>query len=285
MKLVRWVVALSVVGAGSVFVAQGVRPFVPYARAATASKKVGIEISDDRLNEISGCAVSSVNPGVVWVHNDSGDDAVIYALRAADGATLGVVDLKGVKARDFEDMAVSNDRLFVGDIGDNRGSRKSINVHSVAEPKVDLDLVKQRWKLKPKTSVLKYPEKARDAEAMLVDPDGAIMIIDKQDGTVWRADATGTLGSVASLNMPLITGASMVPGKREVLVRTYPVVLRYAVKGTGSFDAVWSAKSSIVVSPLLPQAEAVCAAPGGSTGFTISESGGVRARLIPIKWG
>jgi hypothetical protein len=284
MKIFRWVVAIAIVGGGSVFVAQGVRPFVPYARSAAASKKIGVEIADKDLNEISGCAVSTINPGVVWVHNDSGDDAVLYAVRASDGATLGVVDLASVKARDFEDMAIANGRMYVGDIGDNRASRKSVSVYSVAEPKVDQTLLKQRWKRKPVSTELSYPKGGRDAEALLIDPDGAIVIIDKQDGTVWRAGSSGKLKAVASLNMALISGASLVPGKREVLVRTYPVVLRYSVTGAGPFDAVWSAKSSIVISPLLPQAEAVCAAPDGSTGFTISESGGVRARLIPIKW-
>jgi hypothetical protein len=284
MRVVKWVVAAVIVGAGSLFVVQGVRPFMPYARAATASKKIGVEIPDDSLNEISGCAVSAVNPGVVWVHNDSGDDAVLYALRASDGATLGAIRLKGVKARDFEDMSSAGGRLFVGDIGDNRAARKSISVHSVAEPTVDLNKVKQAWTVKPVSTKLTYPEAARDAEAMLIDPTGSIMIIDKQDGTVWRAGKDGVLQSVASLNMPLITGASLVPGKREVLIRTYPVILRYSAKGTGAFDDVWKAKSSIVLSPLLPQAEAVCAAPDGSTGYTVSESGGVRARLIPIRW-
>src|SRR5688500_7126733 len=39
------------------------------------------------LTEISGVAMSKKNPGVLWVHNDSGHAAELFAL-AEDGHTL-----------------------------------------------------------------------------------------------------------------------------------------------------------------------------------------------------
>ncbi len=281
----RLSVVVCVLGIGGLIVARGSAPFVPYARAAAADLRQGVAIKDSSLSEISGCAVSARNRGVIWVHNDSGDKANLYAIRLSDGELLATLRLSGVDARDWEDMAVRDGRLFVGDIGDNGGSRSSVSILSVAEPTLNLAKTKQKITLKPVSSQWTYPTGARDAEALIIDPQGTPNIIDKVDGTVWAASGdSGKLTQVASVGVAYITGADLIPDGSGVLVRTYPFVFRYSVAASKPFTSVWADSPATVPAPLLPQAEAVCASPDSKSGYTISEARGRAVRMVPIRW-
>src|SRR5690554_2937742 len=57
------------------------------------------------LKEASGSAASKCQPGVYWTHNDSGDDALIYAINEK-GEHLGVWAVAGAANKDWEDIAV-----------------------------------------------------------------------------------------------------------------------------------------------------------------------------------
>ena len=68
----------------------------------------GVELGQleyEWLNEASGLAASQKNENVIWSHNDSGDDNVIYALNLR-GEHLGIYIIEGADARDWEDIAV-----------------------------------------------------------------------------------------------------------------------------------------------------------------------------------
>ena len=104
----------------------GAAPLPPLLDAACDGWLVlrqGKTVASDELNEISGVVESRTRTGVLWVHNDSGDTARIFAI-GLDGRTLGTFGLAGIQARDWEDLAagpgpVAGRRyLFVGDIGD-----------------------------------------------------------------------------------------------------------------------------------------------------------------------
>src|SRR5439155_9691664 len=53
-----------------------------------------------RVKESSGIAASRAHPGVLWTHNDSRDDAYVYATDLA-GADRGVVRIRGARAVDW----------------------------------------------------------------------------------------------------------------------------------------------------------------------------------------
>ncbi|NLT76895.1 MAG: hypothetical protein GXX98_10255, partial [Planctomycetes bacterium] len=57
------------------------------------------------IQEASGLVASRKNPGVLWVHNDSGDTARVFAIDTR-GNLLGVCSVTGAKARDWEDIAI-----------------------------------------------------------------------------------------------------------------------------------------------------------------------------------
>src|SRR4029079_17930791 len=56
-------------------------------------------ITDPALTEISGIHAAVHNPGIWWVHNDSGDSARVFALDAT-GAVRGTYALDGATALD-----------------------------------------------------------------------------------------------------------------------------------------------------------------------------------------
>ena len=84
-------------------------------------------VSDDRIRESSGIAMSRRQPDAVWLHNDSGDAARLF-LVGLDGHTRGVVRLPHVgKPLDWEDMCSFTVNgmpwLMIGDVGDNARNR------------------------------------------------------------------------------------------------------------------------------------------------------------------
>src|SRR5882724_6523392 len=137
----------------------------------TVSNSVG-------LVEASGLAASQNNAGVLWAHNDQGDTNRIFALDT-NGRKLGVYRLTGGVHVDYEDIGIGPgpvtnvSYLYVGDIGDNNSDRSNIIVYQIPEP-----AVYRRQAASPVTNSLKgvraitltYPDGARDAEAMFVDP-------------------------------------------------------------------------------------------------------------------
>src|SRR5688500_12355362 len=81
-------------------------------------------IESPEVIESSGLAASQCQPNVYWTHNDSGDDAFIFAMTSS-GKHLGTWEVTNAKNLDWEDMAFAkaNDRtcyLYIGDIGNNK---------------------------------------------------------------------------------------------------------------------------------------------------------------------
>lgn len=149
------------------------------------------------LPEASGLAVSRTSAGRLWSHNDSGAP-VLFAVDSS-GKPAGRVTLEGAQVEDWEALAIgpcgSASCLYVGDIGDNQGSRKQITVYRVTEPAPSASTAKVTDSFQAS-----YPDGAHDAEALLVAPDGTMLVVTK-----------GDTGPVAVYRFPreLKTGAAM----------------------------------------------------------------------------
>src|SRR5690606_10690255 len=92
--------------------------------------------------ESSGLAASRSHPGVFWTHNDSGDEAFVFAIDSA-GRLLGRVRVTGAENHDWEDIALApcgddaGDCLYIADTGNNLGSREEVAIYRVPEPAPD----------------------------------------------------------------------------------------------------------------------------------------------------
>ena len=124
-------------------------------------------ITDTRLPEISGLTASRRHPGVFWMHNDSHDAQVLYAVDG-EGHVRASLELP-VANIDWEDIA-SYERdgrafLLVADTGDNGGLRQELVVHEVEEPQT---LTDARAEL-VRSIRFRWPDGPRDCEALTVD--------------------------------------------------------------------------------------------------------------------
>src|SRR4051812_19029080 len=70
-----------------------------YAAAVVTGK-----IRSKEIDESSGIAASRCQNGVLWTHNDSGDDAFIFAINKA-GETLGTWRVPNARNVDWEDIS------------------------------------------------------------------------------------------------------------------------------------------------------------------------------------
>src|SRR5687767_9826648 len=78
---------------------------------------------DPEVRESSGMSSSSRSGDYFFTHNDSGDEARLFAVNRS-GETLAVFRVPGASNLDWEDMARGPDdqgrpALYLGDIGDN----------------------------------------------------------------------------------------------------------------------------------------------------------------------
>ncbi|GGS28912.1 WD40 repeat domain-containing protein [Streptomyces griseoviridis] len=140
----------------------------------------GFTITDPRITESSGLAASRLHPGVYWTHNDQDNGPYLYAVDGATGRTVARVSLAGIGTpRDVEAISIGPDnRIYVGDIGDNLGGTwPYVWIYELPEP---AELKDQT--VEAKQYVVKYDDGPRDAESMVVHPKtGRVYIIDKQE--------------------------------------------------------------------------------------------------------
>ncbi len=254
------------------------------------------KVNDDRMHELSGMVAGRTSPGILWAHNDSGDEARVFAMNKK-AELVGVLNIKGAVNYDWEDIGIGPgpvpgaNYLYIGDHGDNDAVRKSISVVRVQEPDVDTLGSKPFTALSSpsETIRLKYPDGARDAESMFVDPaSGDIYIISKRETKVrvYRAaypqSTTDTTTLEYLLELPYgslgipnngVTAADISPDGKEILIKTYLNVYYYTrAEGESITDAL--KKTAVVLSYTMePQGEAICWDNAGAGFYTISELG------------
>jgi len=144
---------------------------VAIGEAAAAPRPTEVcRIQGQELVESSGLVVDSGS----WVStNDSGDSARLFVLDPATCAVLREVIWSDAEPDDVEALAPGPvaGQIWVGDIGDNNADRDAIALTLV--DLADGSVLRQR--------TLRYPEGARDAEALAAVPgSGQLVVISKE---------------------------------------------------------------------------------------------------------
>ena len=204
-------------------IAVGVCVAVPFllgaAAGATGTDDPAFRFTDPDIVESSGLAVVD---GLVVTTNDSGDSGRVFAVDPATGSTVGETSWAGEPV-DVEALAPAGPgHVWVGDIGDNRHARDTVEVLRVPVGHGDADA-------SPETYELVYPDGARDAEALVRHPlTGRLFVITKGvfAGTVYaaplrlRSDRPNLLTEVGDAP-GMVTDATFLPGGGGVVLRTY----------------------------------------------------------------
>jgi hypothetical protein len=211
------------------------------------------------LDENSSISMSVRQPGVFFSINDSGNDAILFALDTT-GADRGTWRVLGSTNVDWEATAVgpcepggAPSCVYIGDTGDNDAMRSSRTIYRVAEP--DALPVGSRAKhggVSAEALQYRYQDRPHDVEAMYVPPNGDIVLITKRpiivrrgqyrdalvfrlSSSLWRAKGVAVAALVDSLPIVpgsapfrLITDAALSPDAKHLAVRTYSQVYIFA---------------------------------------------------------
>jgi hypothetical protein len=250
-------------------------------------------VTDGRIVEASGLAASTRHAGVVWVHEDSGRPARLYAVDRS-GKTVAALDLRGIQQVDWEAIAITRDQrnrwmLAVGDVGDNSAVRQDVRVLLVREPST----LKNARVTVQRVLRLRYPNGAADAETLVADPrtrrlyvvtkgllGGEIYAVPQQawpGGSDAAAESrTWPLQLVARVELPLVTDGTFLPDGRLVL-RNYGSVALFEDPATAK-DTLRPLATEVL--PSQPQGESVALGTAGTSLLIGSE--GVRQPLLRV---
>lgn len=102
-------------------------------RADAASDAPAVVLSDSRIVESSGLAVSTTHDDLAYTVNDSGHATEVFAVDLTSGEVVGVTTL-AANLRDVEALALRDGTLWIGDLGDNSARRDDVALVAIDEP-------------------------------------------------------------------------------------------------------------------------------------------------------
>jgi hypothetical protein len=210
---------------------------------------------DRALSESSGVVASRQFEGILWTHNDGGNEAAVYAtdtLARRRGAYL----LDGMENRDWEDIALGPCPagpicLYIGNVGDNLRRYQTGTLYRFPEPDPGSLPPDATGRISAIDSlVIRYPNGPEDIEAIYLDRAGTVFLITKNgtDGVQrYRVTAdqweTGDIVTAESVGpFPIepgttrlagVTGADLSPDGHRLVVRTYRELFFYEVDSNG----------------------------------------------------
>lgn len=260
------------------------------ARSSELFARLSGLLVDSQLNEVSGMAASRRHDDVLWLIDDGGNPARLFAV-SKRGRTLARFDIAGISKTDWEDLAAfeldGKHYLLIADTGDNGGLRKTLQLHVIEEPvRLKNAILKPAWSI-----AFKWPDGARDCEAIAVDEvQKNVLLLSKKRQPpqlfalplkpakpgLQTARPVGTLAGVPqasaeerAANPTLarlrsqITAADVSPDRRTLAVMTYRDVLLYSRSANQTWKQAVAAKPKVYSLPWLPQAEALAWATNG----------------------
>lgn len=255
----------------------------------------GLTSLDGRLAETSGLVASRQHPGILWSHNDSGNDPELFAIDTA-GVVRGRFILSGVRNRDWEDLALGpcpqGTCLYLADTGDNGEDDRAVAVYRFPEP----DPARPGMIHRVARVVLRYPDRPRDVEAIFVAPDSGVHLVSKGlrspvahyriPAAAWRSRDT-VLAEPRPITPgifrgTLITGAALAADGQTVAILTYRDIHRMRLQADGAL--VWDAPTPACdLEDRLPQAEAVTWLDDATLLLTSEQRLLTRAQLLRLR--
>jgi len=253
--------------------ALGCVAFGGVAAALAPDPEVEFTLADPAIEESSGLVIDA-GSGLFVTVNDSGDSGRVFTVDPATGSTVGTTRWDQ-RPRDVEALAPAGPgEVWVADIGDNDAERDVVSVRRVPVGRGDLDASGTA------SYDLVYPSGARDAETLMVDPDGRLVIVTKGllGGEVLRtegpldADRPNAMSRIG-VAVPIATDGAFFPDGRHLIVRSYGTAVVYAYP---SLDEVGSFSL-----PDQEQGEGIAVDATGTV-FVSSEGAGSEVLRVPL---
>lgn len=306
-KFSSFVISLTVAGlflSACAFVAS--KTDQPAANPHYGPPTVTGNIKSEDITESSGLAASRCQSNVLWTHNDSGDDAFIFAINAT-GDNLGTWKVPNAQNIDWEDIATYKDKsgkcfIYIGEIGDNKAKRQEHAVYRISEPLIVRDNANSTRKdplttANAETVRFSYPDYDQDAETLMVNPKTAdIYIVTKRisgpagvyrikpdfgNQEIQKAEKVAEI-SVPAIPNGLLTGGDISPDGRRVIICDYAQGYEFVLPETdANFDDIWKQTPEIVNLGERRQGEGISYNVDGTSIFATSE--GRNSPVIEVK--
>jgi hypothetical protein len=258
--------------------------------------------ADPEIRESSGIATASRSDAYFWTHNDSGDNARIFAVDR-QGRTLATLKIPGAKNIDWEAIARTRGVggepvLLLADIGDNNAKRTEISLYRVPEPAIDFSRTGQAGSTGTAERFdLRYPDGAKDCETLLAEPDGRLYLVTKNlTGSqvfaaphpliAGRANLLRKVGDINFATLPtsaktlkgqvsrlLATDGAVSPDGKRMVVRSYVDAYEWDIPN-GDLAAALKTKPRHIALPETRQGEGITYTRDGGGFLTTSEGEG-----------
>ena len=108
----------------------GAQDIKEYPPISASDIEILTELPKD-LDESSGIILTSY--GTLIGHNDSGDDPILYEFNLG-GELLRRIYVDNAKHKDWEDITSDDEYIYIGDFGNNAGSRERLVVYKIPMP-------------------------------------------------------------------------------------------------------------------------------------------------------
>lgn len=207
--------------------------FLPiFSNAQEIAVEFRTVLSND-VNETSGLIFIA---GKLFTHNDSGDDAYLYEIDTLTGEVIRTIFIDNAGSVDWEDMAADDNYLYLGDFGNNSGSRTDLAIYRVeisdflTEDIISADTIQFNYAdqvdFTPAPFITNF-----DAEALIAYND-SLYLFTKNWGnfktdvySIPKEPGVYAVHKVDQLNSEgLITGADYDPVKNEIVFTGYTLV-------------------------------------------------------------
>jgi len=254
------------------------------------SNQINVGLLENKeIDEASGMAFSRKHDGLIYTHNDSGGGRKIFVIDSL-GKGFGVFKLKGVWNRDWEDIAVGPgpdknlSYIYVGEIGDNQARYTNIFIYRIPEPEEFIE----GMELEPEVLKLSYPDGAKDAETLMIDPISKdIFILSKRDSlnilykTTQEAfeSKEAVLEKVMELPFTMSVAGDISPDGKEILIKNYFTVYFWKRNENETVGEALARDPVILPYKPEPQGEAIAFHPNSKSYFTLSEK---RFNIEPV---
>ncbi|KAL4227264.1 hypothetical protein ACF0H5_012710 [Mactra antiquata] len=254
----------------------------------THGRVVG-RISSGRVYEVSGCAASRVHPGVLYVHNDHGDSARIFAVDSNTAIVVGEYHISGARNNDWEDIAVgpcdwADERscIYILDGGSaDKYPEHENTVYRVVEPdRIDITQL-------PVDSALQYNWTAKSSGTIMVDEEANVFVIAEGVGlhnmivqlpsAAWGSPTavfvqSDSMYGIAQYSKKGPLGGDISADGKEILVKDYYNIYYYSRNAEENVPFLLSQLGDRV--PYIQESdwgEAVCWSADGKYYYTLAE--------------
>ncbi|SIT20590.1 hypothetical protein [Chryseobacterium gambrini] len=145
-------------------------------------RKYRIGNLEDKVKETSGLSLMN---GKLYTFNDSGNSPELFELDKSTGQIIGTIQING-KNKDWEALTNDGKNFYIGDFGNNGGTRKDLEIYKVpfennSSKNDSVKLISFEYP-EQQEFIPKYSETDFDAEAMIY-LNGKIHLFTKEWGS------------------------------------------------------------------------------------------------------